>query len=134
MSSVGALYKPKAVSRAVNLFSLAVVVGVAMVAADFFHFRSGLLETAPLAVFAVIYALATALTMMVSSRMGFARLVFLGLYLIVLVPAIYEILAMLEKNVVIALLLGAQLVLAAIGFLYLFRRHATLWFGDAGNG
>ncbi len=134
MSSVGALYKPKAVTRAVNLFSLAVVVGVATVAADFFYFKSGLLETAPMAVFAVIYALATALIMMVSNRIAFARLVFLGLYVIVLLPAVYQIMAMLEKDMVVAMLLVAQVVLAAIGFFFLFRQHATLWFGGADAG
>ena len=128
MGNIGILYRPKSVGLALNLFSLAIFIGLLMTGLDAFNYHSVMLEWFPIATRAIVCGVILVGMLLISRRMGWSRYLLVLLYLAALFFGGKIALGMMNREMVLAGLAFAQLALLGIGLAVLFQGHANNWF------
>jgi hypothetical protein len=128
MGISGVLYRPKSVGLTMNLFSLAILLGLIMTGLDFPHYHSVMPEWLPIGTRAIVCGVILLGMLLVSRRMGWARYLLVLLYAAALFWGGKIALGMMNREMVLAGLAFAQLALLGIGLAVLFQTRANTWF------
>jgi hypothetical protein len=122
------LYRPKSVGLALNLFSLAIIAGLVMTGMDFLHYHSIMLEWFPYTARAIVCGVVVLGMLMVWQRWGWSRYLLVALYAAALFFGGKMVLAMMNREMVLAVAGFVQLALLGVGIAILFKASANTWF------